>query len=149
MTEETGGGLEVFAAVLALVLSAGVSSVPAPDMSVERSRSPRLVAADMTDELQLSLAPGDPSRGLQSGQTLVTELTLISAVFVTESLETSLADKRPVLGVSYLVLLQMSSGEELLVAQSTHVAGSVQSQVRLAVENISQTFPADFALEAP
>ena len=79
----------------------------------------------------------------------MTELTLISSVFITEGFETRLADKRPVLGVSYLVLLQMSSGEELLVAQSTHVAGSVQSQVRLAVENIRQTFPADFALEAP
>ena len=139
----------MFAAVLALILSGSVCSVPAPDMSVERAPSPRLVTTDITDELYLSLAPGDPCGGLQFGQALVAELTLISAVFVTESLETSRADKRPVLGVSYLVLLQMSSGEELLVAQGTHVAGSVQSQVRLAVENIRQTFPADFALEAP
>ena len=139
----------MFAAVLALILSGSVCSMPAPDMSVERAPPPRLVTTDITDELYLSLAPGDPGGGLQFGQALVAELTLISAVFVTESLETSLADKRPVLGVSYLVLLQMSSGEELLVAQSTHVAGSVQSQVRLAVENIRQTFPADFALEAP
>ena len=51
MTEETGGGLEMFAAVLALVLSGSVCSVPAPDMSVERSRTPRLVAADVTDKL--------------------------------------------------------------------------------------------------
>lgn len=139
----------MFPAVRALVHRGAVCRVLTPDMSVERAPPPRLVTTDITDELYLSLAPGDPGGGLQFGQALVAELTLISAVFVTESLETSLADKRPVLGVSYLVLLQMSSGEELLVAQSTHVAGSVQSQVRLAVENIRQTFPADFALEAP
>ena len=139
----------MFPAVRALVHRGAVRRVLTPDMPVERASPPRLVTTDITDELYLSLAPGDPGGGLQFGQALVAELTLISAVFVTESLETSLADKRPVLGVSYLVLLQMSSGEELLVAQSTHVAGSVQSQVRLAVENIRQTFPADFALEAP
>ena len=43
----------------------------------------------------------------------------------------------------------MGSGEELLVTFSTHVAGSVHSQVRLPVESIGQTFPADLALEAP
>ena len=81
----------------------------------------------------------------------MTELTLISAVFITESLETSLADKRPVLGVSYQVPLQVGGGEELLVTAglTTHMAGSVHSQVRLSVESVGQTFPADLALEAP
>ena len=139
----------MFPAVRALVHRGAVCRVLTPDMSVERASPPRLVTTDITDELYLSLAPGDPGGGLQFGQALVAELTLISAVFVTESLEASRADKRSVLGVSYLVLLQMSSGEELLVAKRTHVAGSVQSQVRLAVENVRQTFPADFALEAP
>ena len=95
----------MFAAVLALVHSANVHRVLAPDVSVERSRPSRLVTADITDELDLSLAPGYPGGGLHSGQALVAELALIRAVFITESLETSRADKRPVLGVSYLVLL--------------------------------------------
>ena len=95
----------MFAAVLALVDSASVGRVLAPDMSVERPRPSRLVTADITDELDLSLAPRYPGGGLQFGQALVAELALISAVFITESLEASLADKRPGLGVSYLVLL--------------------------------------------
>ena len=141
----------MFAAVLALILSGSVCSMPAPDMSVERAPPPRLVTTDITDELYLSLAPGDPGGGLQFGQALVAELTLISAVFVTESLETSLADKRPVLGVSYLMPLQVSGGEEFLVTASftTHMARSVHSQVRLLVESVGQTFPADLTLEAP
>ena len=95
----------MFAAVLALVHRGCVGRVLAPDMSVERPRPSRLVAADITDELDFSLAPRYPGRGFQFGQSLVPELALISAVFITESLETSLAGKRPVLGVSYLVLL--------------------------------------------
>ena len=81
----------------------------------------------------------------------MTELTLISAVFITEGFETRLADKWPVLGVSYLVPLQVSGGEEFLVTASftTHMARSVHSQVRLLVESVGQTFPADLALEAP
>ena len=149
MTEETGGGLELFAAVRALVHSPSVGGVLAPDVPVERSRPSGLVAADITDELHLPLAPGDPGGGLLFGQALVAELALISAVFIPERLETSLADKRPVLGVSYLVLLQMSRGEELLVTEGTHVARSVHSHVRLSVENSRQTFPADLAVEAP
>ena len=95
----------MFPAVRALVHCGGVGRVLAPDMPVERSLPSGLVAADITDELDLSLAPGYPGGGFQSGQSLVAELALISTVFITESLETSLAGKRPVLGVSYLVLL--------------------------------------------
>ena len=85
----------MFAAVLALVLSARVGRVLTPDMSVERPRPSGLVAADITDELELSLAPRYPGGWLQFGQALVAELALIRAVFITESLEASLADKRP------------------------------------------------------
>ena len=42
----------------------------------------------------------------------------------------------------------MSSGEELLVTFSTHVAGSVHSHVRLTVESCGQTLTADLTLEA-
>jgi len=135
----------MFAAVLALVLSGSEGRVLAPDMSVERPRPSGLVAADITDELELSLTPRYPGGGLQFGQALVAELALISAVFITESLETRLADEGPGLGVSYLVLLQVGSGEELVVTLRTHVAGSVHPHVRLPVESSGQTFPAQVA----
>ena len=126
-----------------------VRGVSGRDVPVEGGGRPGLVPTHVTHKPHLPLAPGDPGRGLQPGQSLVAELTLTGAVLVTERLGAGLTGKRSLLGVSDTVLLQVSRGEELFVTLRAHVRRSVHPHVGLQVERVGQTLPAQLALEAP